>query len=305
MTTVTNDDYKTGIEPTWCPGCGAFTIKALLTQLLVQMGIAPHEVVITYDIGCNGNGADKVRSYAVKSLHGRSLLPAVGAKYANHKLPVISIIGDGGMFWEGAAHFLSLAQRNEDITVLVYDNQIYGLTTGQTSPTTPKGVQTVSTPYGAVDEPLNPVSTAIAVGATFVARGWVGQPQHLKQIIKKAILHKGFAIVDILTQCVTWSKIDMLEYYKDMVYGLETQDPYRSEVDIDESMVRNMNIEAHDSANKLKAMELALREDKIPLGVFYRQEKDTLVDKFEPLKKGSLVSQTQVPNIDDLMEEFK
>ena len=288
-------DFSTGIQPTWCPGCGAYAVKNILPQALAELDLPPHRVVITYDIGCNGNGADKTNTYAIKSLHGRSMLPAIGAKYANHDLTVISTIGDGAMMWEGPAHWVTSAQRNEDITVILFNNEIYGLTTGQTSPATPCGVKTVSYPYGTVDKPMSPVLVSIAAGATFVARAFVGQPQHMKEIFKQAIMHKGFAIVDVIMQCVTWTKIDMLSYYKDTVYGLEQEEA------IEDKRVSKVK---YDCTNKALALETALQTEKMPIGVIYKTEDTTIVDKYEPLKNGPLVNQKPEGTIDDLLREF-
>lgn len=276
--TVKVTDFNTGIQPTWCPGCGAYAIKNILPQALAELNLPPHKVVITYDIGCNGNGADKINTYAIKSLHGRSIPTAIGAKYANHDLTVIATIGDGAMMWEGPAHWITSAQRNEDITVILYNNKIYGLTTGQTSPATPCGVKTVSYPYGTVDKPMNPVLLSIAAGATFVARAFVGTPLHMKELFKQAIQHKGFAIVDVLMECVTWTKMDMLSYYKDMVYGVEQED------NSGENEV--VAAKAYDHTNKELALKTAARTDKIPIGVIYKSEEDSIVEKYDPLKKG-------------------
>lgn len=289
-------DFNTGVQPTWCPGCGAYAVKNILPQALAELNLPPHKIVITYDIGCNGNGADKINTYAVKSLHGRSMLPAIGAKYANHDLTVISTIGDGAMMWEGAEHWITSAQRNEDITVILYNNEIYGLTTGQTSGATPCGVKTVSYPYGTVDQPMNPVLISIASGATFVARAFVGKPQHMKEIFKQAIQHKGFAIVDVIMQCVTWTKIDMLSYYKDTVYGLEQ--------DENDKPKSGFSKTKYDCTDKALALRTALQKDKIPIGVIYKEEAPTITDKYSPLKKGALVKQKPEGKIEDLLKEF-
>ncbi len=273
-------DYQTNIQPTWCPGCGNYTINTVLKQALVELNLPPHQVVITYDIGCNGNGADKIRTYTFKSLHGRSLPPALGIKYANHNLTVIATIGDGGMFWEGAAHWIAAAQRNEDITVLVWDNQIYALTTGQTSPTTQYHYPTKTNPQGTLDKPLNPITVSLAAGATFVARGWVGQPSHLKSLITAAIQHKGFAIVDILQTCFTFN--NQFQFYKEHTYLLSK--PLK---------------------DKTEAYRLAEKKDSFALGIFYQSQEDTNLDKHPILKKQTLINQPLVTNIKDLLTEFK
>lgn len=274
---MNRDDYLTNINPTWCPGCGLYTMRNFLIQALFELNIEPHNLVITYDIGCNGNTADKIRSYGFKSLHGRSIPPAIGVKISNKNLNVISIIGDGGMFWEGPEHWITSAQRNENVTVIVCDNQIYGLTTGQTSPTTPKGVHTITNPDGGKDDPINPISISIASGATFVSRAWAGDPEHYKEVLKQSITHKGFAIVDFLSQCVTWNKVNTITYYKDIVYKLNSD---------------------HDIKSKTKAYEIAEDSKKIALGVIYKTEKETTEDKYSFSTNGN-------NNIDDLLVEFQ
>jgi 2-oxoglutarate ferredoxin oxidoreductase subunit beta len=279
-------DYTSSIAPTWCPGCGNFVIKTTVIQALVSLKINPWNVVLVYDIGCNGNGADKTNSFAFKSLHGRSIPPALGIKYANKDVQVISMIGDGGAFWEGPEHIVSSAQRNEDITVLVADNQIYALTTGQTSPTTEEGYQTVSYPAGTVDKPLNPIQLALACGATFVARGFVGEPVHLTSLIKQAIKHKGFAFVDILQNCVTYNKLNTVEYYKERIYKLEEEKKY--------------NIQDRNDA-----FSHAVMGEKVAIGVFYKTKEPTNDDKYRVLKGEPLFKSAESRNLEDLLGEFK
>jgi len=279
-------DYNTPIPPTWCPGCGDYVIKATLVKALKSLSIPPWKAAITYDIGCNGNGADKINSYAFKSLHGRSIPPAVGIKYANKDLTVISMIGDGGAFWEGPAHLVAAAQRNEDIVVLVADNQIYGLTTGQTSPTTETGYETISYPSGTIDKPLNPIQFALGCGASFVARGFVGEPVHLTSLIKKAIKHKGFAFIDILQNCATYNKLNTVTYYKDRVYRLEDDKRFKPN-------------------NKQKAFERSELGDKVAIGLFYNVKEPTNEDKYPVLQKEPLYMSRTKADISDLLNELK
>ena len=200
-------DYRSPITPTWCPGCGNYTINAMLMQALVELEIAPYEVVLVYDIGCNGNGADKIRAYTVKTLHGRPIPVAIGIKLARPDLHVIAIGGDGGLLWEGVAHLIAAAQRNENITVLIWDNQIYGLTTGQTAPTTQQGYKTPTYPEGTPFVPLNPISLLLGTNASFIARTYTGDPMHVKDTIKAAISYDkpGLRVVDILQNCATYN----------------------------------------------------------------------------------------------------
>ena len=187
----------TSINPTWCPGCGNFGILGSIKASLDQLKIEPHQLSVVYDIGCSGNMADFVYAYGFHSLHGRALPMAAGIKLANHDLEVLTIIGDGGCFGEGVGHLVAIAKGNHDITVLTHDNFLYSLTTGQKSPTTPKGVKTPSTPQGSLEEAVNPIGLALINQATFVARGFAGDIPHLTTLLTAAINHKGFALLDV------------------------------------------------------------------------------------------------------------
>ncbi len=275
--------YNSPITPTWCPGCGNYVIHASLKGALIELGIPPHQVVMTFDIGCAGNGADKILGYNFKVLHGRAILPAIGVKYINPDLTVIALIGDGGMYWEGAAHWIAAAQRNEDIVVLVSNNQIYALTTGQTAPTTEHNYATKSYPSGTPFYPINPVAVSIAAGATFVARGWTGDPAYLKELIKAAIKHKGFAIVDILQNCVTWNHLNTLEYYRERVYKLDEA--------------------GHDPTDKQAAYQRAEEKDRVPIGIFYQVQAPSIYEEY-PLVKKKAGLDVKGRSVSKLLAEF-
>jgi 2-oxoglutarate ferredoxin oxidoreductase subunit beta len=272
---VTADTFKTNFLPTWCPGCGDFGIWMSLKNALAQLSIGTDDAVGVYGVGCHGNMYDWMKIYGVAALHGRTLPVAQGLKLANRKLPVIVISGDGDGLGEGGNHFLHAAKRNPDIAVFIHDNQVYGLTTGQASPTANAGFKTKSTPEGVVDEPINPLALAITAGATFVARGFAGDTPGLTEIMKQAIEHKGFAVVDILQPCVTFDKIHTYAWYRQRLYKIETPD------------------------NKMKALEMTQEwGDKIPVGVFYREDKPTSEDR-EPD-----VTAAWPWNLDELLNEF-
>lgn len=202
---------------TWCPGCGNIVIKAALSQALAELKLPPEKVVLTFDIGCISNSADEYSTYVFKSLHGRAIPPAVGIKLANPELTVVSILGDGGAYGEGIEHLISSAKRDDNITVIVANNEIYALTTGQTSPTTPKDKKTISYPDGSPDRPIDPIKIAIAAGATFVAREISSNPKELTELIKQGITHQGFALIDVLQHCITWNGTDWLTQLKDKI----------------------------------------------------------------------------------------
>lgn len=286
MASVTASAFNTGFLPTWCPGCGDFGIWMSLKEALARLGIGPSDGLIVYGIGCHGNMYDWMKIYGFAGLHGRALPVAQGAKLSNHKLPVITVQGDGDCLGEGGNHFIHAAKRNPDITVLLHDNQVYGLTTGQASPTAKKGFKTKSTPTGSTDEPINPLLLSIAAGASFIARGFAGDAPSLTQLMVEAINHKGFAVVDILQPCVTFDKVHTYAWYRERLYKLET--------------------EGYQPNDKLKAIEKAMQwGDKIPIGVIYKEERPTSEDLEPSLEAQTLVTQPLgVANLVQLLEEF-
>jgi len=250
------DQFNTSIAPTWCPGCGNFGIWLSLKQALIKLSIPNHRVVIVYGVGCHGNMRDWMKVYGVQGLHGRALPVAQGIKLANNKLTVIAVTGDGDCIGEGGNHFLHAAKKNPNITVIIHDNQVYGLTTGQASPTAQKGLETKSTPQGVMEPPVNPLSLAIVTGGTFVSRGFSGDIPHLTDTFSKAIAHKGFSVVDTLQPCVTFDKVHTYEWYRKRIYKIEHPMEKREALD--------------------KSMEWG---ERIPVGVFYEEQKETLEDR--------------------------
>lgn len=287
MSSVTADSFKTGYLPTWCPGCGDFGIWMALKEALVKLGIGSDDGLIVYGIGCHGNMYDWMKIYGFVGLHGRALPVAQGAKLANHKLPVICVTGDGDCLGEGGNHFIHAAKRNPDITVIIHDNQVYGLTTGQASPTAKQGFKTKSTPQGVVDEPINPLTLALTAGATYIARGFAGDAPGLTQLLVDAVNHKGFSVVDVLQPCVTFDKVHTYGWYRQRLYQLEK--------------------EQYVPDNKLRAFEKAFEwEERIPVGVFYKEMRETSEEREGALERGPLVSQPLgVLDIDTLLNEFK
>ena len=287
MSTLTADTYKTGFLPTWCPGCGDFGIWMSLKNALATLGIGSDDALLIYGIGCHGNMYDWMKTYAFVGLHGRTLPVAQGAKFANHTVPVICIAGDGDCLGEGGNHFIHAAKRNPNITVMLHDNQVYGLTTGQASPTAKQGFKTKSTPEGVTDEPVNPISLAIVSGATFVARGFAGDPTGLAKLMEQAIQHKGFSVLDILQPCVTFDKVHTYQWYRERLYKLEETE--------------------FTPDNRLKSLEKAFEwGDKIPVGIFYKEEKETSEEREPALTIGPLntLPLGTVP-IDALLKEFE
>ncbi len=286
MSSITASSFHTGFLPTWCPGCGDFGIWMALKEALVKLGIGTDDGLIVYGIGCHGNMYDWMKIYGFAGLHGRALPVAQGAKFANHALPVIVVSGDGDCLGEGGNHFIHAAKRNPDITVIIHDNQVYGLTTGQASPTAQIGFKTKSTPEGAVDAPLNPLTLALSTGATFVARGFAGDAPGLSRLIMEGVQHKGFSVVDVLQPCVTFDKVHTYAWYRQRLYTLESV--------------------GYVPDNPMKAMEKAIEwDEKIPVGVFYKAEKPTSESREPALETGPLVVQPLAETaIDELLSEF-
>ena len=238
-------------KPTWCPGCGNFSIWLSLKKALVELKLPPHKVLVVYGIGCSGNMANTVKAYGWHSLHGRAVPTGVGAKLANKDLTVIIAGGDGDGYGEGLGHFIHAIRGNVDVTYLVHNNSVYGLTTGQAAPTAAKGYKAKSTPEGLIEEPINPMALAIASDATFVARGFSGKADELVRLIKQGVQHRGFSLVDIFQPCVTFNKINTFTYYYERIYSLQ-DDP------------------AYDVTNRERALAKALERDTHPIGLFYQ-----------------------------------
>ncbi len=210
----------TTLFPTWCPGCGDFGIWGALKGALKQLNLATHQFVMVYDIGCSGNMSSFIRAYGFHGLHGRAIPAATGIKLTNHTQKVIIIGGDGGLLSEGLTHFVAAARANIDITVILHNNQVYGLTTGQSSPTSLTGTKGKATPLGVVEKPLEPCALALLSGASFVARSFSGTIPETTKSIVDAINHKGFSLVEILQPCVTYNKLNSYDWFRQRVKPL-------------------------------------------------------------------------------------
>lgn len=268
-------DFKTDVFVDWCPGCGNFGILAALQMALAELGFEPHRVVLVSGIGCSGKPPHFVKTYGVHTLHGRTLPFAQGIKVANPELEVVATGGDGDGLGIGAGHFVNAGRRNIDMVYLIHDNAVYGLTKGQASPTLKLGLKTKSLPKPNINQAVNPIALAVVSGYTFVARAYAYDTRHLKEIIKQAIQHKGLAFVDILQPCPTYNDINTKEWYagedrKDPKTGKPTPRLYKLEETGYDPLVKDLS---EDIAKKLIAIEKAQEwGDKIPLGVFYKNE---------------------------------
>ena len=270
-TPLTARDFKGKIDPDWCAGCGDFGVLNSLQRVFAGLGLMPHEILTVSGIGCSSNLPGYLNSYAMHTLHGRSLAYATGAKLANHELTVIAIGGDGDGYGIGGNHLTHTARRNIDLTYVVMNNQIYGLTTGQASPTSSMGMRTKSTPFGNVETPLNPITSAIMNGATFVARAYSGDVRHLTSLITQAIQHKGFSLVDVFSPCVTFNLDNDHSFFKERIKKLEDEE--------------------HDTTDWKTACEKAMMwGDTIYTGLYYQEENTEDLGRREPVleKEGPL-----------------
>ncbi len=263
--------YKSETKPDWCPGCGDFSVLAGLQMALGMCDLHPHEVLIVSGIGCSSNLPGFINTYGMHTLHGRSIAVAGGAFYANHEMPVIACGGDGDGYGIGVGHFVHAMKRNQNMTYVVMNNGIYGLTTGQMSPTSPKGMKTKSTPGGSIESPLNPLALAISAGATYVARASSSDTKGLAELIAGGIKHRGFALIDCFSPCVTFNKLQTHEWLRKACYKMEAG--------------------SHNPLDRAQAYAKAHEwGDRIPLGLIYKEEgKATPADEDVVLKAGPVV----------------
>lgn len=245
-------------KPAWCPGCGNFAILKILKESLDELEIKSEDLVICSGIGQAAKLPHYLETNVFNGLHGRALGPATAIKTMNPKLTVIAVSGDGDMYGEGGNHFISTIRRNPNITNIVHNNMVYGLTKGQASPTSQRDFTTPVQNQGVSSEPFNPLAVAIAQDATFVARAFCADFEQTKEIFKKAIQHKGYALVDVFQPCVTFNKVNTFQWFGENTYYLD---------------------ESHDSSDRLKAFEKAIEYEKLPLGIFYMNENKTVFEE--------------------------
>ena len=281
---VSKEILASPIKPTWCAGCGNFSILTALKQALVELELDVENVVMVFGIGCSGNMADFIKGYGLHSLHGRGLANAIGVKLANHKLKVIMIGGDGDVYGEGLNHLIAASRGNHDITALVHNNHRYSLTTGQMSPTSKKGTVGKSTPQGLVETAINPMTTAISADAGFVARAYLGNLKQTVEIIKAAILHEGFSLVDILQPCPSFNKEQDYNWYAKNTKALETD---------------------YELENQAAALMRASKRDLLELGIFYQTKRPAYHQYLEQLKEKSLVEDfPKLLNLESALKSF-
>jgi 2-oxoglutarate ferredoxin oxidoreductase subunit beta len=285
---MTLEDFESNDPIAWCPGCGNFSILKALKKAFVELDQKPSDIVIVSGIGQAPKTPHYLRCNTFNGLHGRTLPVATGIKLANHELTVLAEGGDGDGYAEGGNHFIHAMRRNIDITYLVHNNQVYGLTKGQTSPTSGLGFVTKTAPTGTISPPLNPLLLAIAANCSFAARGFAGEVEHLTGLIKAAIQHKGFAFVDILQPCVSFNRVNTFKWYTGRVYHVDDDAGY-------------------DPSDMLKAFQKAQEwGERIPIGIIYKQKRPSLNEELPAIRDISLVKQKIDQTVfDGLFEIFK
>ncbi|MEE8199369.1 MAG: thiamine pyrophosphate-dependent enzyme [Thermoplasmata archaeon] len=263
---------KSDTKVTWCPGCGDFGVLNATLKAIQATQLDPKNLVLVSGIGCSSNFPHFLKSYGFHGVHGRVMPVAQGIRLANSDLTVIATGGDGDGYGIGLGHFIHAMRRNFDLTYIVMNNEIYGLTTGQASPTSERGHVTKSTPWGSIEWPVNPIALALSAGASYISRGFSGDPKQMATLIEGGLRHKGFALVDVFSPCVTYNKVNTYPFFRERVYKLEEED--------------------HDSSDLLAAYAKAHEwGDRIPIGLFYQIDKPTYEEEEPALRAGPLVNQ--------------
>src|SRR5437868_12369849 len=274
--TLTPKDFKSEVKPTWCPGCGDFGVLNSVYNSLAALKLPPDETVVVSGIGCSSRLPHFVKTFGFHSVHGRALPVAQGLKMARPDLTVVAVGGDGDLFSIGAGHMVHAALRNIDITVVVMDNEIYGLTKGQTSPTSPMGHTTKSTPYGLLASQFNPIATALTLNVSFVARGFSSKPKELAALIEQGTHHHGFSFIHVLSPCPTF--YNTMDAWKTNVVPIPAE---------------------HDTHNRIKALGLAMETEKPYVWLFYQEKRPTMDQAAH-----QLVQQTKPFDINTYMKRF-
>ncbi|MEC0373482.1 2-oxoacid:ferredoxin oxidoreductase subunit beta [Paenibacillus chibensis] len=287
---ATFKEFRNNVKPNWCPGCGDFSIQAAIQRAAANSGLEPEQLAVISGIGCSGRISGYIHAYGFHGIHGRSLPIAQGVKLANRDLTVIATGGDGDGFAIGMGHTIHAIRRNINMTYIVMDNQIYGLTKGQTSPRSAEGFVTKSTPQGSVETTLSPLELALSAGATFVAQSFSSDIKQLTALVEEAIKHEGFSIINVFSPCVTFNKVNTYEWFKDNIVPLDT-------------------IPDYDPSSRIAAMTTLMETSGMVTGLIYQDKNkkayENLVPGFreEPLaQQESLLSREQ---FDNLVAEFK
>jgi 2-oxoglutarate ferredoxin oxidoreductase subunit beta len=268
------NDYKSDVHPIWCPGCGDFAVLSSFYKVLSDLHIPPEQLVVVSGIGCSSRFPAFVHAYGIHGTHGRALPLATGVKMAHPELIVVTVGGDGDAFSIGMGHIPHAIRRNVDLTYIIMDNEIYGLTKGQASPTSPVGMERKASPYGTIEQPINPLLLALAAGASWVARGFSSKPRELVALMKAAIQHKGFSLLQVLSPCVTF--FDTYDHLKEITKPLPAD---------------------HNPRDRMNAMKYAMDERTLYLGLYYEEARPTYDEGFAAKREKMATPNYGVPQI--------
>lgn len=286
---ATFKDFRNNVKPNWCPGCGDFSVQAAIQRAAANVGLDPENLAVISGIGCSGRISGYINSYGVHGIHGRSLPIAQGVKMANRDLTVIASGGDGDGFAIGMGHTVHAIRRNIDITYIVMDNQIYGLTKGQTSPRSAAGFKTKSTPNGSVEQAVAPMELALSAGATFVAQSFSTDLKDLTALIEAGMNHKGFSLINVFSPCVTYNKVNTYDWFK-------------------ENLIKLSSIEGYDPSNREAAMQTLMENNGLVTGLIYQNtERPSYQELLTGYSQESLVHadlDLDIEHFDKLVSEF-
>lgn len=280
---ATFKDFRNNVKPNWCPGCGDFSVQAAIQRAAANVGLEPENLAVISGIGCSGRISGYINSYGVHGIHGRSLPIAQGVKMANRELTVLASGGDGDGFAIGMGHTIHAIRRNIDITYIVMDNHIYGLTKGQTSPRSDEGFKTKSTPQGSIEPPIAPMEMALTAGATFVAQGFSTDLKELTELIEAGIKHKGFSLINVFSPCVTYNKVNTYDWFK-------------------ENLTKLSDIEGYDPSNRAEAMQTLMKHNGLVTGLIYQ---NTERQSYQDLLKGYSDESLTKANLNLDSEQFE
>ncbi|MBM4284710.1 MAG: 2-oxoacid:ferredoxin oxidoreductase subunit beta [Deltaproteobacteria bacterium] len=279
-------DLYQGIESAWCPGCGNFAMLKAFKQALAELEIRPEQILLVSGIGQSSKFPHYLRCHTFNGIHGRTLPVATGVRLANPGLRVVAVAGDGDCYGEGGNHLLAAFRRNPDVTLAVHNNQVYGLTKGQASPTSDQGFKSLIQPAGVPYPPMHALALAVAQDCSWVGRGFAGAADHLKDLYKQALGHRGFALLEVLQPCVSFNKVNTYDWYRQRVYRLDEVPDYDPE---------------NEAAAYLKAKEWG---ERIPIGVIYRRPRPLLEDAFPALAAGPLAQQVVPRPVAEMLTDF-
>ncbi|OXS59753.1 2-oxoacid ferredoxin oxidoreductase [Cohnella sp. CIP 111063] len=287
---ATFKEFRNNVKPNWCPGCGDFSVQAAIQRAAANVGLEPEQLAVISGIGCSGRISGYINAYGLHGIHGRALPIAQGVKLANRELTVIASGGDGDGFAIGMGHTVHAIRRNLDITYIVMDNQIYGLTKGQTSPRSAEGFKTKSTPEGSIESTLSPLEIALSAGATFVAQSFSSDLKQLTSLIEQGLAHKGFSLINVFSPCVTFNKINTYDWFKENIVNLDQFPDY-------------------DPSNRVAAMNKIMETNGMLTGLIYQnKERKSYEDLLTGFKEEALTKQDLTlarQDFDKLLAEFK